>query len=177
MRRTDNFSSCAVKGDIACGQSQLPSGESVQKPLTAQAEDSKLKRNAYTMGRSYWFECSKCGYRAKVSGRGERGLNFAVQTILCRDCKQLFDAVTGVRVPDTAKEQRLGMRLQKVLTPARSNSTPPTFESVLNRLPFKGVKQYKWLRFKSQCPVSSYHRVEDWNSPAKCPRCGVFMEQ
>jgi hypothetical protein len=30
------------------------------------------------MGRSYWFECPKCGYRAKVSGRADRGLSFFV---------------------------------------------------------------------------------------------------
>ena len=24
------------------------------------------------MGRSYWFECSRCGYRAKASGRLDR---------------------------------------------------------------------------------------------------------
>ena len=52
------------------------------------------------MGRSYWFECPKCGYRAKVSGRADRGLSFFVQTILCRDCRELYDAVTRLRVPD-----------------------------------------------------------------------------
>ena len=129
------------------------------------------------MGRSYWFECSKCGYRAKVSGRAERGVSFAVQTILCRDCKQLFDAVTRLRVPDAAREQAFGLRLQNVLSPARATTTPPTFETVVSRLPFKGVRHYKWLRFKPQCPVSNYHRVEEWTAPAKCPKCGIFMEQ
>ena len=52
------------------------------------------------MGRSYWFECVKCGYRAKVSGRADRGLNFFVQTILCRDCRELYDAITRVKIPD-----------------------------------------------------------------------------
>ena len=52
------------------------------------------------MGRSYCFECPTCGYRAKVSGRADRGLTFFVQTILCLDCRQLYDAVTRLRVPD-----------------------------------------------------------------------------
>jgi hypothetical protein len=52
------------------------------------------------MGRSYWFECPKCGYRAKVSGRADRGLTLFVQTILCSDCRQLYDAVTRLRVAD-----------------------------------------------------------------------------
>ena len=52
------------------------------------------------MGRSYWFECPKCGYRAKVSGRADQGLTFFVQTILCCDCRELYDAVTRLKVPD-----------------------------------------------------------------------------
>ena len=131
------------------------------------------------MGRSYWFECAKCGYRAKVSGLAERGLNFAVQTILCRECKSLYDAVTRLRVPDTLKELHFtaGLRAQNILSPQRAVSSPPPFEAVLNRLPFKGIRYFKWIRFKPQCPVSAYHRVEEWNAPAKCPRCGVYLEQ
>ena len=52
------------------------------------------------MGRSYWFECPKCGYRARVSGRADQGLSFVVQTILCCDCRELYDAVTRLKVPD-----------------------------------------------------------------------------
>ncbi len=58
---------------------------------TLEANKSKL------MGRSYWFECPKCGYRAQVSGRSDRGFTFCVQTVACRDCRELFDAVTAVR--------------------------------------------------------------------------------
>jgi len=131
------------------------------------------------MGRSYWFECSRCGYRAKVAGRADHGLNFAIQTILCRDCKHLYDAVTRVRVPDSLKERsfRLGFAQPNAFAAQRMSSAPPSFDAVLNRLPFKGVKYFRWLRFKPQCPVSAYHRVEEWNAPAKCPRCGVHLEQ
>ena len=55
------------------------------------------------MGRSYWFECVRCGYRAKVSGGSDRGLNVFVQTVVCRECKELFDAVTKLRLPDQAR--------------------------------------------------------------------------
>ena len=34
----------------------------------------------------------------KSSGRADRGLSFFVQTILCRDCRELYDAVTRLRV-------------------------------------------------------------------------------
>src|SRR5262249_29958690 len=130
------------------------------------------------VGRSYWFECGKCGFRAKVSGRADRGLNFAVQTIHCRDCKSLYDTVIRLRVPDALNEcLRPSLRTQNLLSPQKTVSSPPTFEAVLNRLPFKGIRQFKWLRFKPQCPLSAYHRVEEWNAPAKCPRCGVYLEQ
>jgi hypothetical protein len=130
------------------------------------------------MGRSYWFECPKCGYRAKVSGREDRGLIFFVQTILCLDCRELHDAVTRLRVPD----DRIGLGdLSRWhwarLKPQRSFSAPPTFQVVLNWLPQTGVKQLKWLPFKLQCPISAMHRVRSWNDPDKCPRCGVYLEK
>src|SRR5215831_14184587 len=64
------------------------------------------------VGRSYWFECSKCGYRTKVAGRADRGLSFFVQTIVCRDCKELYDAVSRVKVPDESglRLRNLGLR-------------------------------------------------------------------
>src|SRR2546428_13016771 len=103
------------------------------------------------MGRSYWFECSKCGYRAKVSGGSDRGLHFFIQTIACRDCKQLYDAVTRLRVPDESSfglgvstsgwRRSGGQTVQRV-------SLPPDFQAVLNRLPYRGVRRLKWLTFK-----------------------------
>src|SRR5712671_791784 len=112
------------------------------------------------MGRSYCFECSKCAYRATVSGRFDRGLNFAVQTISCRDCKRLYEAVTRLRIPDELKERSLSFGLRGTgLATQKAASSPPSFESLLNRLPYKGVKHFRWLRFKPQCPVSAYHQV------------------
>jgi hypothetical protein len=131
------------------------------------------------MGRSYWFECSKCGYRAKVSGRADRGLSFFVQTILCRDCRELYDAVIKLRVPNElsglvaaglpGNARRPG--------PLPNMARPPTFQAVLNRLLLKGVKRSRWLPFKPQCPVSSLHRIRSWNDPDHCPKCGVFLEK
>ncbi len=131
------------------------------------------------MGRSYWFECSKCGYRAQVSGGPDRGLNFFLQTVACSDCRQLFDAVTRVRVADES-----GLGLWSALSSWRrwtklslDPGIPPSFQSVLNRLPYKGVKRFRWLNFKLQCPLSPFHRVETWNAPNKCPRCGFYLER
>ena len=131
------------------------------------------------MGRSYWFECPKCGYRAKVSGRADRGFNFFVQSIVCRDCKELYDAVTRVRTPEEPNALGNGSGIRRPNSPRLRSvlARPPSFQSVLNRLPYQGVKRFRWLQFKLQCPVSPLHRVESWNEPDKCPRCGIFLEK
>jgi hypothetical protein len=125
------------------------------------------------MGRSYWFECPKCGYRAIVSGHVDQGLSFSVQTILCRECKELYDAVTRLKVPVES-----GALHETKLPKARPKITaPPTFQSALNRLPLAGVKRSQWLPFKLQCPVSAAHRVRGWNDPDRCPKFGIFLEK
>jgi hypothetical protein len=130
------------------------------------------------MGRSYSFECSRCGFRAKVSGRPDRALDFFVQTILCRDCKQLYDAVTRIRwaeeLPDGVAGLGSALRRTSLLSPPKS---PPTFEAALNRLRLAGLRRYRWTNFPLQCPVSRIHRVQSWNDPDKCPRCGVYLEK
>ena len=121
------------------------------------------------MGRIYWFECSKCGYRAQVSGKPDRGLNFFVQTIACSDCKALYDVVTRLRVLDEVKGLKFSFGLNGLRSSLQQrNSVPPTFQSALSLLPNKGVKHYKWLNFKAQCPVSVTHRVEIWSDSDKC---------
>jgi hypothetical protein len=105
------------------------------------------------MGRSYWFECPKCSYRAKVSGRADRGLSFFVQTILCRDCRELYDAVTRLKVPDELD--------------GWGNA------GGLRRAGFLKARP----RINLQCPVSAIHRVRSWNDPDRCPKCGVYLEK
>jgi hypothetical protein len=131
------------------------------------------------MGRSYWFECSKCGYRANVSGRADRGLGFCVQTILCRDCKELYDAVIRIRIPERfgAPGDPAELRPAQFSNLSRSPSRAPSFQAVLNRLPHTGVKRFRWLPFEIQCPVSPRHEVECWNEPDHCPRCGIYLEK
>ena len=133
------------------------------------------------MGKTHWFECSKCGYRAKVSGGADRGVAFFVQTIHCRDCKELHDAVTRIKVPDESPIQFLnrpfGWRRPRPLGAPAHRNVAPSFQSVLNRLPPTGIRRFKWVRFKPQCPVSIFHKVEPWTAPGKCPKCGVYLEQ
>ena len=131
------------------------------------------------MGRSYWFECPKCGYRAKVSGRADQGLSFVVQTILCSDCRELYDAVTRLKVADESS----GWGALGGLTKGRSHrarprlNSPPRFLAVLNRLPPAGAKRLRWVPFEIQCPVSPVHRVRSWNDPDLCPKCGIYLEK
>ena len=113
------------------------------------------------MGRTYLFECSRCGYHAGVAGGADEGDHFAVQTIACADCKVLYDAVIRMRISPRLKEN----------PPA----TAPKFTAVLNRLPPRGVRQ--WQKFKPGCPASSLHRIRPWQQPGKCPKCGMFMER
>jgi hypothetical protein len=54
---------------------------------------------------------------------------------------------------------------------------PPTFQAALNRLACLGAAHSRWVSFELQCPVSARHRVQPWNDPDKCPRCGVHLEK
>jgi hypothetical protein len=111
------------------------------------------------MGRTYLFECSKCGYRARVSGGADRGRHVAVQTILCADCKELYDAVIEF------KPSRPSEKNPKIV---------PKFAALLNRLPPRGVRH--WVKLKAACPLSPRHRIRLWKQPDKCPKCGVFLD-
>src|SRR5579864_8535014 len=98
------------------------------------------------MGKSYWFECSRCGYRAKVAGRADEGLHMSVQTILCEDCRELYDAVTRLRILEGSRPAFHGTLanapsgLKGTLTP------PPSFQWALNRLQYTGEKVSDWLK-------------------------------
>lgn len=132
------------------------------------------------MGRSYWFECSKCGYRATVAGCADRGRDLFVQTVKCEDCKRLYDAVIRLRLPLEGKEATRGTPVSERLKAGpqmRRPVSPPTFMAVLNRLPVATAKRFTWLRFALQCPASSVHRVRPWNEPGKCPKCSIYMER
>jgi predicted RNA-binding Zn-ribbon protein involved in translation (DUF1610 family) len=127
------------------------------------------------MGRTYLFECPKCGYRAKVAGGADQGLHFAVQTLLCYECRELHDAVTALKTVTPG----LAMMPDGSL-PARTRSasrSPPTFVAALNRLPPSAKQRPRWVQFKPVCPVSARHRVREWQTPDKCPKCGCYLER
>lgn len=134
------------------------------------------------MGRTYLFECTKCGLRAKVSGGPDRGHDFFIQTVHCPQCRRLYDVVTRSRVPAETARKLTGLRA----TPAaegrlrRSLRPPfpvPSFEALSNRLRQSAGRKCVWVDWPLQCPVSADHKVTAWNSPAPCPICGVFLER
>jgi len=127
------------------------------------------------MGRSYLFECPKCNYKAIVSGGADGGFEFSVQTTVCRDCRKIFDSVVRWRVPDQGL--KISTEFQRLRFRKSQQDTPPSFEAALSRLPLMGVKKFKWMLFKVRCLVSPSHRVNAWNEPGKCPRCGTFLEK
>ena len=114
------------------------------------------------MGRTYSYECAKCGYRAMVAGGEAHGIELSVQSIVCKDCKQLHDVVIALRTPENAAP----------LTAA------PSFEDIMKRLPlFLSAGPLRWEHFSLVCPVSENHDVKEWREPGRCPRCHVFMER
>lgn len=124
------------------------------------------------MGRSYVFECPKCTFKATVSGGADSGLDCSVETISCRDCRRLYDAVTRLRVP--AKNNGLnngGIRL------GRAVESPPVFDQLVGQLPFQASAPFQWTEFPLRCPVSHRHNVQRWTDPGKCPVCGSFLEK
>jgi len=112
------------------------------------------------MGRTYSFECPKCEYRVQVAGGADEGAHFAVQTIACADCRELYDVVIRFKASPRLAENPPG--------------NAPKVAAALARLPLRGPRL--WLKFKPACPVSPRHFFRLWKRPGKCPRCGTFLE-
>jgi hypothetical protein len=133
------------------------------------------------MGRTYLFECSRCEFRAKVSGRADKGFALQVQTILCRDCKNLYDAVTRLKTaelpPTKTRKGAAEIRGSNLLKTQPRPESAPTFQAALNRLAFPGARKHRWVEFRMRCPVSPSHRVRIWNEPDSCPKCGIPLEK
>ena len=113
------------------------------------------------MGKTYEFECSLCHYRVKISGGADSGVDCEVQTVVCHDCRDLFDVFTRVR---------------------RQAGPPGKFKSKQREIPpvaLPGSEAHEtgWHELKPVCPTNPEHFVEPWKDPGRCPRCGNFMEK
>jgi len=123
------------------------------------------------VGRTYIFECPLCQYRARVSGGADSGLHCEVQTVVCRDCRELFDVFTRVR--------RRADEVEKIKFPGFFRPEIPPV--ILNESSFNPrrspARQLVWNKFAPVCPVDPKHFVEPWKDPGRCPRCGNFLEK
>lgn len=116
------------------------------------------------VGKTYQIECPHCQYRAKVSGGADAGLNCEVQTIVCRDCRELMDVYVRIR-------RRAGDALPPKFPGFFRPEIPPAI------LRDGKVGKLVWKKFIPACPVDAKHRIEEWRDPGRCPRCGIYMEK
>jgi hypothetical protein len=117
------------------------------------------------MGRTYHFVCSHCHYWADVSGGMDGGIHCSVQTVACRECRELRDVFTKLR-----------RRADTVVTIKFPGFFRPEIPPVILRDP-ADRRPLVWESYPLACPVEAKHFVTAWNDPDRCPRCGNFMEK
>jgi Zn finger protein HypA/HybF involved in hydrogenase expression len=70
------------------------------------------------MGQLNEYVCNSCGYRAEVSGGGDAGMESVTVTIVCEDCRKLYDIQIGNS--DWTDEQIEAQRTFKFRCPRRA---------------------------------------------------------
>jgi hypothetical protein len=138
------------------------------------------------MGRTFQFACPHCQYQARVSGGGDAGINCSVQTIVCLDCRRLFNVFTRLRLRKGEKEPAsAGMETKSDrnllptganIPPIRLLENPWSFFAPGRRSP-NPPKERHWAELKPVCPVAGFHRIKIWKDPGRCPRCGNHLEK
>ena len=48
------------------------------------------------MGALCDFQCKGCGYQTRVSGGPDHGFTVETNTMVCLDCRELVDVITGI---------------------------------------------------------------------------------
>ena len=123
------------------------------------------------VGKTYQFECPQCQYRAKISGGADSGWHCEIQTVICRDCKELFDVFR--------RQRRRADAVDLIKFPGFYRpDIPPTIlgQSSVNPSQ-KPPPPLVWRATALACPMEPKHQVEPWRDPGRCPRCGNFMER
>ena len=69
------------------------------------------------MGMQFEFYCRGCGYTAGVSGGRDCGFHYVSQTIVCRDCKELYDAVANEKAADVLVDGKIRGKLTGICCP------------------------------------------------------------
>lgn len=134
------------------------------------------------MGRTFQYLCPHCQYQARISGGADSGMNCNVQTILCRECHALYDVFTRLRKRKDEAAVAAAQRTQRlmqteIIIPPILLIEKTVYEFSEEPRPRKPVRATYWETFKPACPNSPTHRIDLWNDPGRCPRCGNFMER
>jgi len=123
------------------------------------------------VGKTYLFECPQCQYRVKISGGADEGVHCEIQTVVCHECRQLYDIPLRQRRRDGAGDVVRFPGFQQPDIPpvvlGESSVTPSD----------KPLPLLVWRTIEMICPVNPEHSVEPWRDPGRCPRCGNFMEK
>ncbi|GAA5514937.1 hypothetical protein Dcar01_03701 [Deinococcus carri] len=111
------------------------------------------------MGTLYDFTCAACGYTA-ASGGMDRGIDTVYVTVHCLNCRELMDVLAGRLSHDLPPPPpSLG-------APATSPPPRPTVP------PKEKLAEVKW-----RCRTGRFHRLEPWQPPGPCPKCGEVIER
>jgi transposase-like protein len=129
------------------------------------------------VGKTYHFECPHCHYRARVSGGVDEGTSCRVQTILCHDCRELFDVFTRVRKRQQATVTKRTLMYAEIVIPPALLVQQPLREFQEKPASRPQPPPSFWENLAIFCPVTRSHRVESWSDPGRCPRCGNFLEK
>ena len=114
------------------------------------------------MGTRYHFSCDRCKYEAMVSGGNDMGLTFRSTTIICQDCKLLFDVTTSDQLNNDSTDQS-----ELVLVcPGPSSAVSGDFKTVEEYFQTFAATEESGER------SNSHHRVCKWKHPGPCPKCG-----
>jgi hypothetical protein len=124
------------------------------------------------MGRTFHYHSTQCQYRARICGGADSGLDCDVQTVLCRECRELFDVFTRVR-----RVVGYGEFARHFSAFTRPEIPPVILRDSLFAPKRASPRRFEWHKMKLTCPVAAKHFVEVWKHPGRCPRCHAFMEQ
>ena len=145
------------------------------------------------MTQTFRYDCPRCGYTCKCCGGKASHSTFLTETVICEDCRKIYDVVTSIRLPITpflmSKLKCEGGRLElseQVIAELEgtislpSDMLPCNGRIVLHRTdtaPLPRGLGRRWFTVKKACPEMSLHRLKSWKSPCRCPRCNDWLER
>jgi hypothetical protein len=136
----------------------------------------------------YRFDCQKCNYSARACGGEVMGRGFLARTIICLDCREIYDVVSALTRPCQGLPSELigGNDRRPVVVPPSQLAViadqlnllttvlPAARKLVLYResaVPFANLMTPHSVKIRLLCPVNSQHRIRLWKESTTCPRC------